>query len=67
MSEQLKAAARSFVTTFVATFLAAVPVAAVSQGDFSWAVTAGVAALIAAVRTVLAALDPKQPLYGVGA
>lgn len=60
-----QAAARSFVTTLVATFLAAVPVAAVSQGDFSWAVAAGVAALVASLRTVLAALDPGQPLFGV--
>ena len=64
MSDQYKAALRSFVTTFVAVFAAAVPLSAALDGDFTWAGAAASAALLAAVRTVLAALDPGQPLYG---
>ena len=66
MSEQLKAAVRSFATTFLAVFLGLIPVAAVADGDLSWASSALVSALVAGLRTVIAALDPGQPLYGVG-
>ncbi len=66
MTPQLKAAIRSFLTTFIGALLALVPVAAVVEGDFTWVTAALVSALTAALRTVLAALDPGQPLYGVG-
>ena len=68
MSDQLKAALRSFITTFVAVFVPAIPAAKIADGDFTWVAAAGAAALAAAVsaalRTALAALDPGQPLYG---
>jgi heme/copper-type cytochrome/quinol oxidase subunit 4 len=66
MSTQVKAAVRSFATTFISVFLTLIPVAAVVEGDFQWLGTAAVASLTAAVRTLLAALDPGQPLYGTG-
>lgn len=66
MTIEFKAMIRSFVTTLVSTFLAAVPVAALTQGDFSWAVAAGVSALVAAIRTTIAAVDPGMPLFGNG-
>ena len=65
MSEQAKAALRSFVTTFVAVFVAAVPLSAALEGDFTWAGAAASAAFVAALRTLVAALDPGMPLYGV--
>jgi len=58
---------RSALTTFLATFLSLIPVAAVTDGDFTWVSAAVTAAVIAAVRTTVAALDPGQPLYGIGA
>lgn len=57
---------RSALTTFLATLLGLIPVASVVEGDFTWAGAAITAAVIAAVRTTLAALDPGQPLYGIG-
>jgi len=67
MSDRIKSMIRSFVTTFAATFLtfAAGYVTSVVQGDFSWATSAGVAAFVAALRTLIAALDPGMPLFGV--
>lgn len=59
--------ARSFLTTFAVTFLSAVPIAALSALDFSWAPTAGLAAGVAAVRTAIAALDPGNSTFGIGA
>lgn len=68
MSDQAKAALRSFITTFVAVFAPAIPAAKIADGDFTWVTAAAAAALAAAVtaalRTLLAALDPGQPLYG---
>jgi len=64
MSEKLIAAARSFGTSFVAAFVASIPVTGFA--DLAWVEAAAVGALFAAVRTVLAALDPGQPLYGIG-
>jgi hypothetical protein len=66
MGASYVAAARSFATTFVSVFVASVPVAALLSGDWSWVQAAAASALIAALRTVIAALDPGQPLYGVG-
>lgn len=57
---------RSALTTFLSTLLTLVPVAAIVEGDFTWVAAAITAAVIAAVRTTVAALDPGQPLYGVG-
>jgi heme/copper-type cytochrome/quinol oxidase subunit 4 len=67
MSDSTKAALRSFLTTFLSVLLALVPVAAVVEGDFTWVTAALVSAATAALRTVLAALDPGMALYGVGA
>ena len=67
MTPQIKSAIRSFLTTFIGALLALVPVAAVVEGDFTWVTAALVSAATAALRTLLAALDPGQPLYGVGA
>ena len=66
MDPRLAAAARSFATTFLAVFLTLVPVAAVVDGNWEWVSSALVASLVAAVRTLLAALDPGMGLYGVG-
>lgn len=66
MSASIKAALRSFVTTFASVFIGSVPVAALLQNDWSWAQAAVASALVAALRTVIAALDPAQPLYGAG-
>lgn len=57
---------RSALTTFAATFIGLVPVTALVGGDVSWLQSAAVAAGLAALRTIIAALDPGQPLYGVG-
>ncbi len=57
---------RSALTTFAATFIGLVPVTALVGGDVSWIQSAAVAAGLAALRTLLAAVDPGQPLYGVG-
>jgi hypothetical protein len=65
MSPQLKAALRSFATTFLATLLTLIPVASVVEGDFTWATAALISALTAAVRTTISALDPGQPLFGL--
>jgi hypothetical protein len=56
---------RSFLTTAAATFLSLIPVAAVLEGDFTWAGAAVTSAVVAALRTLLAALDPQMPLFGV--
>ena len=66
MTPQIKSAIRSFLTTFIGALLALVPVAAVVEGDFTWVTAALVSAATAALRTLLAALDPGQPLYGLG-
>ncbi len=67
MTPQLKAAIRSFLTTFLATLITLVPVTSVVEGEFQWLGPALMSAGLAAVRTLLAALDPGMGLYGVGA
>ena len=67
MTPQMKAAIRSFLTTFIATLLTLIPVTSVVEGDFQWAGPALMSAGLAAVRTLLAALDPGMGLYGIGA
>lgn len=59
-------ALRSFLTTFVAVFIAAVPIGAAVEGDFTWFGAAIAAAFVAGIRTGLAALDPGMPLFGKG-
>ena len=68
MHDKLKSMLRSFLTTFGATFLTVAGgyIANVVQGDFSWWTSAAVAGAVAALRTVIAYLDPGQPLYGNG-
>ena len=66
MTPQLKAALRSFLTTFLSVLITLIPVTSVVEGQFEWVGPALLAAGLAAVRTLLAALDPGQPLYGVG-
>ena len=63
----MPAAVRSFLTTLAATFLSLIPVAAVLDGDFTWASAAITSAVVAGLRTLLASLDPGMPLFGVGA
>ena len=60
-------AIRSAITTFLTTLLGLIPVAAIVDGDFTWAGAAVTAAIISAVRTAVAFLDPGQTLYGIGA
>jgi len=67
MTQTQQAALRSFLTTLITTFLALVPVAAVVEGDFTWAGTALLSAFVAAARTVVAALDPGNTSFGFGA
>jgi Kef-type K+ transport system membrane component KefB len=62
VSAAVKAAVVSFVTTFVVTFAAAISVA-----GFDFNKSTLVAAALAAVRTAVAAVNPFQTLYGVGA
>jgi|PlaIllAssembly_1097288.scaffolds.fasta_scaffold2941435_1 hypothetical protein len=65
MSPQLKAALRSFATSFLTALLVLIPVDAVVDGDLSWLQGALLAAGTAALRTVLSALDPNMPLFGL--
>ena len=58
---------RSALTTFATVLIGLVPVSALLDGDISWAQSALAAAALAGLRTLFAALDPGQPLYGVGA
>ena len=57
---------RSFLTTALATFLSLIPAAALTEGDFTWAAAAVTTAVVAGLRTIIAALDPSMPLFGVG-
>jgi hypothetical protein len=57
---------RSALTTFVVTFIGLVPVSALVGGDTSWVASAVTAAILATLRTVVAALDPGNTSFGVG-
>lgn len=57
---------RSAATTFLVTFLGLIPVAAAVGGDFSWIQSAVVAAALAAVRTLVAYIDPGNTTFGFG-
>lgn len=65
MTPQAKAMVRSFLTTFLSTILTLIPVTSVVEGQFEWVGPALLAAGLAAVRTVVAALDPRMPLFGI--
>jgi hypothetical protein len=67
MTPQIKSAIRSFLTTFLATLITLIPVTSVVDGEFQWVGPALMSAGLAAVRTLLAALDPGMNLFGVGA
>ena len=67
MPDSTKAALRSFLTTFLSVLITLIPVTSVVEGQFEWVGPALLAAGLAAVRTLLAALDPGMALYGVGA
>lgn len=62
----MNAALRSALTTFLVTLISLVPVSALVGGDVSWAQSALVAAGLAALRTLVAAVDPGQTSYGIG-
>jgi hypothetical protein len=57
---------RSALTTFVVTLVSLVPIEALSGGDLTWVQTAITAAALAAVRTLVVALNPTDSSYGVG-
>jgi hypothetical protein len=57
---------RSALTTFVVTFIGLVPVSALVGGDTSWVASAATAAILATLRTIVAALDPGNTSYGIG-
>ena len=57
---------RSALTTFVVTLVSLVPIEALSGGDLTWVQSALTAAALAAVRTLVVALNPTDPSYGFG-
>ena len=63
---QVRRIARSFITTYLGALLAMVPLEALAAGQIDWLAQAALAALLAAVRTTLAAFDPGQTYYGLG-
>ena len=65
MTASQKAALRSFATTFLSTLITLVPVTSVVSGEFEWVAPALLSAVTAALRTLVSALDPGQPLFGI--
>lgn len=57
---------RSALTTFVVTFIGLVPVSALVGGDTTWITAAVTAAVLATLRTIVAAIDPGNTSYGIG-
>ena len=57
---------RSAVTTFFVTFIGLVPVTALVGGDTTWITAAITAAVLATLRTIVAAIDPGNTSFGVG-
>lgn len=57
---------RSAVTTFLATLLATVPLQAIVTADVAVVGPLALAALLAALRTAVAYLDPGNTSFGVG-
>lgn len=58
---------RSALTTFIVTFIGLVPVTALVGGDTTWITAAATAAVLATLRTIVAAIDPGNTSYGIGA
>jgi hypothetical protein len=58
---------RSAATTFIVTFIGLVPVTALVGGDTTWITAAVTAAILATLRTIVAAIDPGNTSYGIGA
>jgi hypothetical protein len=58
---------RSALTTFIVTFIGLVPVSALVGGDTTWVTAAVTAAVLSTLRTIVAAIDPGNTSYGVGA
>ncbi len=58
---------RSAVTTFIVTFIGLVPVTALVGGDTTWITAAVTAAVLATLRTLVAAVDPGNTSFGIGA
>ena len=58
---------RSALTTFIVTFIGLVPVTALVGGDTTWITAAVTAAVLATLRTIVAAIDPGNTSYGIGA
>lgn len=54
---------RSALTTFLASFLALIPLA---PGDVKWVQPALIAAAITTLRTLVAYIDPGNTSYGLG-
>lgn len=57
---------RSALTTFIVTFIGLVPVTALVGGDTTWVTSAATAAILATLRTLVAAIDPGNTSYGIG-
>ena len=57
---------RSALTTFIVTFIGLVPVTALVGGDTTWVTSAATAAILATLRTLVAAIDPGNTSFGVG-
>jgi hypothetical protein len=57
---------RSALTTFIVTLIGLVPMSAVLNNDFSWVQSAAIAAALAAVRTLVAYIDPNNTSFGMG-
>lgn len=57
---------RSALTTFITSFIALVPLSAVLANDFSWVQSAAVSAALAAIRTLVAYIDPGNTSFGIG-
>ena len=58
---------RSALTTFIVTFIGLVTVTALVGGDTTWITAAATAAVLATLRTLVAAIDPNNTSYGIGA
>jgi hypothetical protein len=57
---------RSALTTFIVTLIGLVPMSAVLNNDFSWVQSAAIAAALAAIRTLVAYIDPNNTSFGIG-
>lgn len=67
LATSTKKALQSAFTTFVVVLFGQIPIEKLTEGDFSWLPAVGVAALLAAIRTLAVALNPLDDSYGVNA